>query len=540
MLFHEAVARALHGNGVTTIFGLIGDGNLYMMDSFTKTIGGDYYAVAHEGAAVLAAGGYARATGEVGVATVTHGPALTNTVTALVEAVRERVPLVLLVGDTAVVDRENIQNIDQREVIHPTGAGFEQLRSPETIAADVAMAVRRARAEQRPVVLNVPVEFQWEDVEYTPSSGVRWVAPQDMAPTQAALDGAVGVIASAKRPVVLAGRGAQREEDREAVLRLAKRIGAPVCTTLRARDLFAGEPHNLGICGTLSHEIAMDAITEADCLIAFGASLNKWTAAEGAFLTGKAVVQVDTDRGALGRYFGITQGVHGSAAAVADAIGEMLDGAEIKPTGYASPALAERLAAWTDADFADMSTDHSVDHRTAILKLEDAFPKEKALVFDGGRFIYKCFTMFHVEHPRRYHHTVNFGSIGLGMATALGAAVGSKCPTLLIAGDGGFMMGGLAEFNTAVRYNLDVVVVVFNDGGYGAEHLQFRGKDMDPSMSLLEWPDLAAVARSLGGEGHTVQNIAELDAVIAVLPQRNGPVLIDVKLDPDRVSAYAH
>ena len=540
MQFQEAIARALADNGVETVFGLVGDANLYMIDSFTRIVGGEFISVAHEAGAVLAANGYARATGRVGVASVTHGPALTNTMTALVEGVKERVPIVLVAGDTAVVDKENFQKVSQRDLVLPTGAGFEQLRSVDTACEDVAVAVRRALSERRPIVLNVPIEFQWREAPYEPPTGVRWEPPQDVSPSLAALDGPVGAIAAAKRPVILAGRGAQAEDSRAAVLRLAKRIGAPVATTLRGRDLFAGEPHNLGICGGLSHEVALATLTDADCIVAFGASLNKWTTAEGSLLSGKAVVQVDRDQEAIGRFHGVDFGVHGDAGMVADAIVAMLDEAEVKPSGYASPALAQRLASRSDADFTDQSTDSTVDHRTAILKLDEAFPTDRALVFDGGRFIFQCFTMFHVQHPSQYHHTVNFGSIGLGMGNAIGAAVGSGRPTLLVTGDGGFMLGGLTEFNTAVRHDLDIVVVVFNDGAYGAEHVQFRNKGMDPALATFDWPDLAPVASALGGRGFTVRNLEQLEDVLAELPTRTGPVLIDIKLDPDRVAAPDH
>ena len=105
MHVHEVIARTLDAMGVDTIFGLIGDGNLYLVDSFTRETGGRFIAVANEATAVLAATGYSRTTGRLGVATVTHGPALTNTITALIEAVRARTPLVLVAGDTAVVDQ---------------------------------------------------------------------------------------------------------------------------------------------------------------------------------------------------------------------------------------------------------------------------------------------------------------------------------------------------------------------------------------------------------------------------------------------------
>lgn len=540
MLFHQAIAKALGDQGITTIFGVLGDANLYMMDSFERTVGGRFYSMSNEAGAVLAANGYARTSGELGVATVTHGPALTNTITALVESVKDHTPVLLVAGDTAVVDRENFQKIPQRDVVLPSGAGFEQVRSPETVAEDVAVAVRRALLERRPIVLNVPIEFQWAEVEYTPDR-VRWVRPQAVVPDPAALDDAVGIVASAKRPLVLAGQGASDPEAKAALVRLAHRIGAPLATTLRARDLFRGDPHNIGIAGTLSHEVAMDVIAQADCVIAFGASLNKWTTAEGSGLDGKKVVHVDIDRAAIERFSGVHAGVVGDAVPVAEAFVALLDEAEVKPTGFASPQLAERLANRDEHAFRDTSTETCVDIRTAMLKVEAAFPQDRTLVHDGGRFIFNAFKLLHAPDPRAYVHTVNYGSIGLGMGNAVGAWFGAPGrPVLLVTGDGGFMLGGLAEFNSAVRHQVDLVVVLFNDAAYGAEHIQFRNKDMDPSISTFDWPDFGPVATALGGRGFTVRNLAELDEALAAIETRDRPILIDIKIDPDKVSMPDH
>src|SRR3954452_6047227 len=136
MLFQDAMAAALSDQGVDVVFGLIGDGNLFVMDSFRRRPGTTYVDVAHEAAAVQAASGYAQVTGRLGVATVTHGPALTNTVTALVDAVRARVPVLLIAGDTRPDDNHHLQKIAQRDVVLAAGAGFEQMRTPLTFADD--------------------------------------------------------------------------------------------------------------------------------------------------------------------------------------------------------------------------------------------------------------------------------------------------------------------------------------------------------------------------------------------------------------------
>lgn len=134
------------------------------MDSFQRETKGTFYAMAHEAGAVLAANGFSRTSGRVGVACITHGPALTNTVTALVECVKYGSALLVVAGDTAVAEREHLQNVPQREIVIASGAGFEQVRSPQTVVEDVSVGMRRAVLESRPIVLNVPVEFQWADV----------------------------------------------------------------------------------------------------------------------------------------------------------------------------------------------------------------------------------------------------------------------------------------------------------------------------------------------------------------------------------------
>jgi thiamine pyrophosphate-dependent acetolactate synthase large subunit-like protein len=276
MKVHTVIARALAERGVTHVFGLLGDGNLFVVDDLVREWGITYVAANREDGAVLMADAYARTGDRLAVATVTHGPGLTNTVTALHEAARNRTPLIVLCGDTAPEDRAHNQDIDQRATVLPTGAAFYQLRGAVTAVEDVAIAVRQATVERRPVVLNLPVEIQTREAIYEP---VRWEAPpiQAVAADPEVIDRAVGLIATARRPVVLAGSGAVQAGARGALLRLAEALRAPVATTLKASGLFRGQPFDLGLFGTLSSQPAVQAISQADCIVAFGAGLNRYT-----------------------------------------------------------------------------------------------------------------------------------------------------------------------------------------------------------------------------------------------------------------------
>ncbi len=539
VLVHETLARVLARSGVTCVFGVLGDGNLFMMDDFVTLAGGRYYSMANESAAVLAASGFARTAGGVGVATVTHGPALTNTVTALAEAAKARSALVLLAGDTAVRDRENLQNIAQRDVVLASGALFEQVRAPDTLEQDVARAFRTASVARMPVVLNIPVDFQWLDVPDQLPVATAAVQAQAVRPDVETLDAAAGVVASASRPLVLAGAGATSPSGRASLLRLAERVGAPVATSLGAKDLFRGEPFDLGLFGTLAHDVALDVMTRADTIVAFGAGLNRWTTADGSLLADKAVVQIDDDRAALEQWSVADVAMVADAGAAADALVELLNEADTKPTGFASLELADRLAALTAANPARPPADQPVDVQSVVRRIDEVFPTDRTLVADVGRFMTNALALVHVPHPSAYVHTASFGSIGLGMGNAIGAWFGAPGrPVLLVCGDGGFMLGGLAEFNTAVRHGVDLVVVVLNDGAYGAEHVQFRRREMDPTISTFDWPDLAPVATALGGRGFTVRTFGDLETALDAIEVRDRPILLDVVLDPDTMRGF--
>jgi thiamine pyrophosphate-dependent acetolactate synthase large subunit-like protein len=532
MYVYQSIAQSLADHGHDTMFGLMGDANLFMVDHFVRDGGGTFVPVAFEGSAVLMALAHGRVAGEVGIATVTHGPALTNCITALTEAARAHVPMVLLAGDTAVSNPHNLQNIDQRETVKITGAGFEQMRAPETASYDVAHAIYRAQVEKRPIVLNMPADFMWQEVEHE-----RHVFPAFTAasyvPSGDALDEAIGMIASAKRPIILAGIGAK---DAVAQIKaLADRLEAPLATTLKAKGMFNGHPYNIDIFGTLSTPAAYEAIGKADCVVAFGTSLHHFTTDKGALMKGKRVIQINDTVTEVAKNY------HPDAALVADAgltaenIVWWLDEAEIPGSGFTAELDIASLTAHPKGD-PDKAAPGFVNFEYALDRLEEALPKNRFLTTDGGRFMTEVWCRVSCPDAESFFATTNFGSIGLGLQVAIGAsyAVPDR-PVVLFTGDGGFMMGGINEFNTAVRMKQDLIVIVANDSAYGAEHIQFLDRKMDPGLSTFDWPSFASIATSLGGQGVRVASNADLDEAVGLIETRDKPLLIELRLDPNDV-----
>lgn len=537
---HQALARSLFDNGVDTIFGLMGDANMFMVRSYIRECGGTFVAASHEAGAATMALGYSSLSGKPGVCSVTHGPAMVNTVTALAHGVKASLPMVLLCGDTDTEDREHTQNIAQRPFVVAAGAGFEQLRSPKTVGQDVARALRRAQLERRPVALNIPYEFDWQEAEAFRPIRVHIPESRGIVSASADLDDAIGIIATAKRPVVLVGRGAVSLRAKTAIGRLAARIEAPLCTTLKAKDLFRGERFNLGICGTVSTPVAVETLMDSDCIIAFGASLNKFTLSRGAFARGKRIIQVNLEPTELGRNVEVTAALVGDPASVADLIVHWLDAADAAPSGYTSEELRRKLAAQTIEPVTHTDCrEGTVDFLRALARLEQSLPPERILVTDVGRFMLKVWTSIGVQGPGSFVMTNDFGSIGLGLSHAIGASYAAPGrPVVLVCGDGGFMHGGLIEFNTAVRHRANLIVVVCNDAAYGAEHNTLLKRQLEPDTIRFDWPDLAAAAIALGGAGVTVAAESDWEAAEAAIKSRSRPLLIDVRLDFQRMPEF--
>ncbi len=274
---YEALAEAFHAEGVDTQFVLLGDGNMHWCTAFAGLPGVHTVHVRHEHVTVAAATAYNVATGKIAVASVTCGPGLTQLMTALPAAVRARLPMVVFAGEPPINAKFYNQAIDQAPLVTATGAHYIAAHSMPRMMDYVREAFHVARVERRPVVLGVPYDLQkaeymanqpYETSEmYRPNVG-------RMHPDPAIVAEAVERLASAKRPIVLGGRGVLWSGARDAVIRLADRCGALLSNTLPARGLFHDHPFGLGIAGSYFTALGRETYESADVVLAVGTSLS--------------------------------------------------------------------------------------------------------------------------------------------------------------------------------------------------------------------------------------------------------------------------
>jgi thiamine pyrophosphate-dependent acetolactate synthase large subunit-like protein len=532
-----AIAEALSELGVAHAFGLLGSGNFEVTLGLVER-GVQFVAARHECAAIVMADAYARLTGRVGVCTVHQGPGVTNTATGLTEAAKSRTPLLLLAADVPASAQRSNFRIDQAGLARSVGAAHDRLESPATAVADVVRAWARALAERRPVLLSMPI-----DVQAGLTAPVALPEPVPPAGTPAldpaAVSAVAELLAGAERPLLVAGRGAVLAGAREPILALADAAGALVATSAVGNGLFAGSPWSLGISGGFASPLASELIRSADVVVSFGATLNMWTTRHGRLLSPAArVAQVDIEADAIGAHRRADVGLVGDAAEAARAVRDALGGRS--RSRWRTPELRAEIARrrWRDEPYKDASDGSRLDPRTLARALDDVLPDERLIAVDSGHFMGWLPMYCRVPDERGFVMTQAFQAVGLGLATAIGAAV-ARPDRLTVAalGDGGALMA-LQELETAARLALPILVVVFNDAAYGAEVHHF-GPDGFP-VDLVRFPDtdFAALARAAGAEAATVRTVADLGVVERWLAGRTRPLVLDVKVAPTVVAHW--
>src|SRR5918998_6258713 len=535
MQVSKAIGRALADRGVDVFFGLVGSGNFAVLNGL-RAAGAAFYSSRHEGGAVTMADGYARACGRVGVVSVHQGPGFTNTLTGLTEAAKVRTPLLLLAADIPATTLWSNFKIDQAALARHVGAIAERVRGAETAAADVTRALRRARVERRPVVLNVPIDV----VEKHHSDGTPnipyWPPLEPPRPSERSVTEVADLLSSSSRPAIVAGRGAALSEAREALEALGDRVGAVLATSAMGHGLFAGNPFSIGIAGGFSSSLAVQLLGRADVVLAFGASLNHWTVRHGELFSPEAqVVQVDLEEEAIGRLHRVEVGVVGDAAGAARALVEELERRGVRGKGFRSDGLEREISAGRarDEPYEDLGTDDYIDPRTLTVALDDLLPPERTVCTDSGHFLGYPSMYLEVPDQKGFVFPNAFQAVGLGLASGIGAAV-ARPDRLSVAaiGDGGALMA-LGELETAARYRLPMLVVIYNDAAYGAEVHHFGPMGQPTEPARFPETDFAALARAAGAEGVTVRDKGHLAPVQHWLERREGPLVIDAKVNPE-------
>jgi thiamine pyrophosphate-dependent acetolactate synthase large subunit-like protein len=518
---YDILAKAFVQEGVTTCFALLGDANMNWAARLAQSGCGMVY-VRHEHCALAAAMAYARKKGDVGVATVTCGPGVTQLITALPAAVRAHLPVVVFAGEAPLKSGWYNQEIDQAPLITATGAAYHRLHMPERMPVAVRDAFLQARRERRPVVVGIPFDLQariWEGKPDLPKPSRELLPrPSPIPPHPEDVANAARLVAAAERVVVFAGLGAVEAGAGPACRALAAKTGGLLSTTLPARGLFHDDPFCIGISGSFTPEVGLEYLKQADLVIAVGCSLAYHAGGGGQLWPKAKMLQIDIDPVAVSQGQEVARHhLRADARLGVEALTKEISSMK----GWRSDAMAARIRD-SKPDSAVFEVEPGLlDPRDVVEALEKALPEDWEMVNSSGH----CSWFFAQMPSRRQEKFLTireFGAIGNGISFAMGvAAARPDSQVVLFDGDGSLMMH-VQELETIKRHGLKILIVVMNDGAYGSEVHKLRSEGMPEDGSVFGYCDFAAIARGFGLAGHPFKKLDGLAQRIAEFARTGG------------------
>ena len=516
----DILIECLKAQGVSAVFGMPGTQNIQIYDALLRrgkdTI--DHYLVRHEYAATQMADGFARATGEVGVAITVPGPGASNASTGILEAFTDCAPVLLITGQSD----SSLYSKHPSKMFH----GLDQMRFFESITkycaiahtvAEIPLVVENAFKAMRngrpgPTVLEFPMDVVTGegDVRIPPRVERAELPPPDNTD----LSTAVETIQNAKMPLIFAGSAVFHANARNELRLLAEKLNAPVIVTRNGKGVLSEDhPLALQICyGYLGRE----ALQRADCLIGIGPRFTSIDTRNWSLELPQPFIQIDEDADEIGLEYPCDVGVVGDMKLTLQALIEDVVPGE---NGW-------------DEILSELRTKFNAQPSLPIIhELQDVLPRDTIYAIDVHALGYASFAEFPIYDPR----TFLYPNIGVALGHAYPAAIGAKVaypdrPVICFSGDGGFLMGAV-EMATAMKYGINVVAIVVNDGALSAiKGSQLKGCEGRTIDTDLVNPDFVEFAKSFGAYTKRVEDLGDFKEALRDALAAEKPALIEVML----------
>ena len=520
----ELLIRCLENEGVEFVFGLPGEEIMGVLDALLDSRI-RFIATRHEQSAAFMADVYGRLTGRAGVCLSTLGPGATNLLTGVADAHLDHAPLVALTGQTSLdrTFREAHQYIDVISMFKPVTKWNTRVSLPSVIPETVRKAFKVAQTEKPGAThLELPEDVADAHIE-EPVTPLRVQAPFQPEPLKGQVERVLDVLASARRPVILAGNAVIRGRAHEAVRRFARRLHAPVAHTFMAKGIMPdSDPLSLFTLGLQARDYTGIAFERADAVIAVGYDFVEYAPCFWNANRDKRVVHVDVSPAEVDAHYIVEVGVLGDIGLSLEAIGEKAPSSDVKWAETCRQIVVEGFEAESAAAPAwPMRPQHVIDVLHRVLSPDDL------VICDVGAHKLWMARMFPCEVPNSCLISNGFATMGIGLPGALAAKLHNpRQRVVTVTGDGGFLMN-CHELETAVRLGLPLVALVWRDDGYGVIRSKQLSRFGRSAFVELGNPDLVAFARSFGAAGYRVTEMSELAPILEDALSCGKPAVID-------------
>lgn len=540
----EAICRALLAEGVDTIFGYPGGQIMPFYDKlydFSDSL--HHILTRHEQGAVHAAQGYARASGKVGVVTVTSGPAATNVITGIGDANVDCTPLVVITGQVAVnsLGTDAFQETDVMGITLPLTKWSYQVRSAEEIPWAIARAFYIASTGRPgPVVLDITRDAQVGELDwnYERIKYIRSYNPDpDLLPGD--LLGAAGVLNRAERPMIIAGHGVMIANAEEELIALAEKADIPVATTLLGlSNIPSDHPLNKGMVGMHGNIGPNINTNRADVILAVGLRFDdRVTGVVSKYAPQAKIIHIDIDRTEFNKNVKVHTSIHGDAKKALKALLPLVNKSRHDEwlDSFRRPEEVEREEVMKrELEPADIAADGAMRMGEVVRKISEASGNKGILVTDVGQNQMMAARYFKYTVPKSVLTSGGLGTMGFCLPAAIGAKI--ACPerqVFAFMGDGGFQMT-MQELGTMLAYNIGIKIIILNNDFLGnVRQWQAMFYNNRFSATPMINPDFVTIAKAYGFKAERVACRAELDDAIARMLADDSTYLLDVNIEPE-------
>lgn len=522
----DVIIAELAAWGVNLVFGLPGTSSLGLVDAIRKNDDVRYIVVRHEENAAMAASAYNKLTGNIAACLTIAGPGATNCATGLYDAKEDHASVISLNGqvEAQYSGPGGIQEIDQDAFFRPVSVYNNTIYDRDKTDLLLTRALKYARLRHGVAQLSVPNNIQKMPLEAKNIQKERCSA-ESILPDADTIAEAAAIIEDADNPVVIAGWGAYAYADDVSLF--AERCSAPVITTFRAKGILPdSHPWNLGILGNVGSPAAREWVNEADLIITLGVGFSKFTNIP---LT-KPLIQVDIDPVKLG-VSPTTTPLWGDTHQVLAALLPLL---QKRRTEQTTTKIASLKREWDAVRDAEADESKKPIRPPYIMKvLSDAIPKDAIISLDVGENQWWFGRNFRMKH-QRFAMSGYLATMGFGLPGAIAAKLAyPEKAVFCITGDGGFSMA-MADFVTAVKYHLPMVVIILNNHELAMIQVEQMMEQYPNYATDLHNPDFSAYAEACGGIGIRVEEPGTLKKAVSEAIHCNRPTIIDIETDPVR------
>ncbi len=541
----QAVVETLRQEGVEYIFGIVGAAFLDILDATYERDDIEFIGVRHEQAAALMADGFARVTGRPAVCMATNGPGVINLTYGVAASYVAHSPMVVLAPSPSREHqhRDSTQEFDQVAMFKPITKAAFQATVPERIPELIRHAFRVATSgKMGPVLVDLP-----RDIMVGTEFEVDILSPESYRVGQTRVQGdeelvhkASQALLSAQRPVIMAGGGVDWSLCSEEVTELADLLGAGIVTAYgRADAVPNSHPLFLGHIGRLGAPEAAEAIKKADVLLALGTRLSHSTTFyDNRFIQkGTRIIQVEIDPKEIGRNYSVEVGIHGDAKGVGRQLLKLLKEAEApRKDAWANEVTSLSRQRWQRLDEEGNLTSMPLKPQRVYHELRKVIPQDAIISLDAGLTPAFGQDRLVFNEPRSLLISLDLGGLGFGFPEAIGAKFAQPNRTVVnMNGDGGFLFNA-QEMETAVRYGLNVITVIMNNGCWGSEKAyQKYGFNERYVGADIGSPKFDKFAESFGAKGYCLTSADEIGDAFQEAMKASGPTIIEVAVDPEEM-----